>query len=267
MKSHPLDLPSHFRIQPLRQRVLSAWGVGLTAAALIPLGSAMAQQAPAAPASAASAPSAATAASAPVAASAASAPAEAKPEVKAAGDVNSLGTVYVTARKRAELQIDVPISMQTMSEKDLRASGTTNVGDLASQAGFSFTSAQSTGAYGRAAGMVTFRGLQGELGRPSDASGGGQAKRAMGEGRHGSNLNDFAMLAGPARLTVSGEMLTGSSAGMESGGQLNPNHSRWLMGLPSAWDDCAVTAMQSLRLPRKPSSKRTSKPKKTDIFG
>ena len=96
------------------------------------------------------------------------------------------------------------------------------------------------------------------------------ALRTLARDQPPCNVALFAHLAShpqAARLTVSGEMLTGSSAGMENGGQLDPAHSRWLMGLPSAWDACGVTAMQSLRPPRKPSSKRISKAKPTDIFG
>lgn len=50
-------------------------------------------------------------------------------------------------------------------------------------------------------------------------------------------LQDFAGITGPLRLTVFGEMRTGSYVEMANGVQLNPTHSRWLMGLPRVWDE------------------------------
>ncbi|MDI4702792.1 hypothetical protein MJI37_32160, partial [Salmonella enterica subsp. enterica serovar Cerro] len=47
-----------------------------------------------------------------------------------------------------------------------------------------------------------------------------------------SQLRWQAYTAGPLRLTVFGEMRTGSFVEMGNGVQLNPAHSRWLQGLP-----------------------------------
>ncbi len=52
---------------------------------------------------------------------------------------------------------------------------------------------------------------------------------------------------GPARITATGQMLTGSSAEMESGGQLNPRFSGWLMGYPTIWCEAALSSQQPTR--------------------
>jgi hypothetical protein len=67
-------------------------------------------------------------------------------------------------------------------------------------------------------------------------------------------LGRAAWLTTPHRLTASGEMLTGSDAGMESGGQLSPAHSLWIQGYKAAWLSCGVRAMQSSRKSRRRSS-------------
>lgn len=54
---------------------------------------------------------------------------------------------------------------------------------------------------------------------------------------------DFATEQGlkgfPVRITAHGEVLTGFSAWMAISGQLDPAHSRWLMGYPESWDRAA----------------------------
>jgi len=87
-----------------------------------------------------------------------------------------------------------------------------------------------------------------------DASGKGRDGRLKKDGNRNPNLpgsyrrdlKDQAMTAQPMRLTASGEILTGSSAEMESGGQLNPRFSGFLMGYPTSWCVAAILAQRAI---------------------
>jgi hypothetical protein len=75
-------------------------------------------------------------------------------------------------------------------------------------------------------------------------------RRAMGgTGGPSKNLREQAELCRPAPSTASGGTLTGSSAGMGSGGQLNPHHSSWLMGYGILWEVCAPMRSKGQKRP------------------
>ena len=67
-------------------------------------------------------------------------------------------------------------------------------------------------------------------------------------------------LARQALYADSGSDAIGSGTATASTGQLNPNLSRWIMGIPAEWASCAPTATRSSRRPPPSSSARTSMP-------
>ncbi len=66
---------------------------------------------------------------------------------------------------------------------------------------------------------------------------------------------DYSRLGRQAQLADGGQIAIGGMGETKSIGQLNPAYSRWLMGFPAVWDDCADMAMQLFRNSRRHSSK------------
>ena len=77
--------------------------------------------------------------------------------------------------------------------------------------------------------------------------------RSKGQKEIHGTLRGCACLVSEARLTAFGSGPIGFLLGpngweiVPACGQLNPNHSRWLMGFPASWCAAAVTAFRSLR--------------------
>jgi hypothetical protein len=75
------------------------------------------------------------------------------------------------------------------------------------------------------------------------------------DGNKGPGLKKTGQdLVTAASLSIAGGHASGLLAAMEKRGRLNPALSRWLMGLPQEWDDCAPTATQSFLKSRRRSS-------------
>ena len=99
-----------------------------------------------------------------------------------------------------------------------------------------------------------------------DANGKGRVPRLKKDGNrdksnqcsYRADLKDLSYLI-YCTPTEYGAMPNGCTAKMEARGQLNPAHSRWLMGLPIECDDCAVMVTRSMLKSPKRSSKAISK--------
>ena len=84
---------------------------------------------------------------------------------------------------------------------------------------------------------------------PTTADGNGAPLHAWTR-KDGKARNDRQDFQAVGLVKDSGTTPTGSPASTEKRAQLNPAHSRWLMGLPGGWDECAPPVFKWQRKPR-----------------
>jgi hypothetical protein len=92
-------------------------------------------------------------------------------------------------------------------------------------------------------------------GRPTAVDAKGSGPTVL---RKDGKLRNDRLVYQAERFVDFGEMPNGYLAAMDGSARLNPAHSRWLMGLPIAWESCADMVTLSARSRRKASSKPTS---------
>lgn len=87
-------------------------------------------------------------------------------------------------------------------------------------------------------------------GRPTAVDYKGSGPKVM---RNDGKLRNDRLMYQAEQFVDSGQMPNGYAAATDGAARLNPAHSRWLMGLPIAWESCADTVTLSARNRRKAS--------------